>query len=124
MIVITSYKLQTLLTKTHLVAGVQSVGDGVLVDVKCCQSEGDLVLELRGEPLLHHVVAALDVEVLERHRVRPQQVVGVRGDEGDAEQTAEVVSPGSGGNLEWRNRSVLLLIRNINQIIYCQSWRN
>ena len=93
----------------------------MLVDVESRQPQRQLVLQLRGEPLLHHVVAALDVEVLERHRVRPQQVVGVRGDEGDAEQTAEVVSPGSGGNLEWRNRSVLLLIRNINQIIYCQS---
>ena len=96
----------------------------MLVDVKSGQPQGHLVLELRCEPLLDDVIAALDVEVLERHRVRPQQLVGVRGDEGDAEQTAEVVSPGSGGNLEERNRSVLLLIRNINQIIYCQSWRN
>ena len=78
----------------------------MLVDVEGGQPERQLVLELRGEPLLDHVVAALDVEVLERHRVRPQQLVGVRGDEGDAEQTAEVVSPRAGGNLEEGNRSL------------------
>ena len=83
-------------------AGVQSIGDGVLVDVKSGQPQGDLVLQLRGEPLLDDVIAALDVEVLERHRVRPQQLVGVSGDEGDSEQTAEVVSAWSGGNLEQR----------------------
>ena len=74
----------------------------MLVDVKSCQPQGDLVLQLRCEPLLDDVIAALDVEVLERHRVRPQQLVGVRGDEGDSEQTAEVVSARSGGNLEQR----------------------
>ena len=72
----------------------------MLVDVKGCKPQGDLVLQLRGEPLLDDVIAALDVEVLERHRVRPQQLVGVSGDEGDSEQTAEVVSAWSGGNLE------------------------
>ena len=100
-----SYQLQTInALTTDLVAGVQSVGDGVLVDVQSCQSEGHLVLQLRREPLLDDVIAALDVEVLERHRVRPQQLVGVRGDEGDSEQTAEVVSARSGGNLEQGNR--------------------
>ena len=74
----------------------------MLVDVKSCQSQGDLVLELGRVPLLNDVVAALDVEVLEGHRVRPQQLVGVRGDEGDSEQTAEVVSARPGGNLEQR----------------------
>ena len=103
-VVILSYQLVQAIT--DLIAGVQSVGDGVLVDVKSCQSEGHLVLQLRGEPLLDDVIAALDVEVLERHRVRPQQLVGVRGDEGDAEQTAEVVSPRAGGNLEQGNRSL------------------
>ena len=74
----------------------------MLVDVKSCKPQGDLVLELGREPLLDDVVAALDVEVLEGHRVRPQQLVGVGGDEGDSEQTAEVVSARSGGNLEQR----------------------
>ena len=72
----------------------------MLVDVKSRQSEGHLVLQLRGEPLLDDVVAALDVEVLERHRVGPQQLVGVGGDEGYSEQTAEVVGARSGGDLE------------------------
>ena len=100
-----SYQLQTInALTTDLVAGVQSVGDGVLVDVQSGQPQGDLVLELRCEPLLDDVIAALDVEVLEGHRVRPQQLVGVGGDEGDSEQTAEVVSARSGGNLEQGNR--------------------
>ena len=29
------------------------------VDVECGEAEGDLVLELGGEPLVHHVVATL-----------------------------------------------------------------
>ena len=82
----------------------------MLVDVKSGQPQGDLVLQLRREPLLDDVIATLDVEVLERHRVRPQQLVGVRGDEGDAEQTAEVVSPRAGGNLEQGTGHLLLLL--------------
>ena len=75
----------------------------MLVDVKGGQPQGELVLELGGEPLLGHVVGALDVEILEGHRVRPQQLVRVGGDEGDAEQAAKVVRAGSGGDLKkWR----------------------
>ena len=103
----------------------------MLVDVKSCQPQGDLVLQLRREPLLDDVVAALDVEILEGHRVRPEQLVGVRGHEGDSEQAAEVVSARSGGDLEDFKFNLIwswLLVRrpsgNINQIIYCQSWRN
>ena len=117
MIVITSYKLQTLLTKTHLVAGVQSIGDGVLVDVKGCQPQGDLVLQLRREPLLDDVVAALDIEILEGHRVRPQQLVGVGGDEGDPEQAAEVVSARSGGDLEDFDFNFTLVLTTALEVI-------
>ena len=46
----------------HLVARVEAVGDGVLVDVEGRQPQRQLVLQLRGEPLLHHVVAALKEE--------------------------------------------------------------
>ena len=83
-----------------LVARVESAGHRVLVNVESSKSQGDLVLQLRGEPLLDHVVAALDVQVLERHGVGPQQLVGVSRDEGDSEQAAEVVSSGPGGDLK------------------------
>ena len=105
-----------LISDLYLVAGVEAVGDCVLVDVEGGQPQGELVLELGGEPLLGDscdslydslvtaylgdVVAALDVEVLEGHRVRPQQLVRIGRDEGDAEQAAEVVSPGPGGDLD------------------------
>ena len=46
----------------HLVARVEAVGHGVLVDVEGRQPQRQLVLQLRGEPLLHHVVAALKEE--------------------------------------------------------------
>ena len=52
-------KLSSLL---HLVARVEAVGHGVLVDVEGRQPQRQLVLQLRGEPLLHHVVAALKEE--------------------------------------------------------------
>ena len=52
-------KLSNLL---HLVARVEAVGDSVLVDVESRQPQRQLVLQLRGEPLLHHVVAALKEE--------------------------------------------------------------
>ena len=52
-------KLSNLL---HLVARVEAVGDSVLVDVESRQPQRQLVLQLRGEPLLHHVVAALEEE--------------------------------------------------------------
>ena len=84
----------------HLVARVEAVGHGVLVNVQGCQSQGHLVLQLRSESLLDDVVAALDIQVLERHGVGPQQLVGVSRYEGDSEQAAEVVSTRAGGNLE------------------------
>ena len=83
-----------------LVARVESAGHRVLVNVESSKSQGDLVLQLRGEPLLDHVVTALDVQVLERHGVGPQQLVGVSRDEGDSEQAAEVVSSWPGGDLK------------------------
>ena len=49
---------------------------------------------------LYDVVAALHEEVLERDRVLPEELVGVRGDERHAEQAAEVVSAGPGGDLK------------------------
>ena len=72
----------------------------MLVDVESRQPQRQLVLQLWGEPLLDHVVAALDVQVLERHGVGPQQLVGVSRDEGDSEQAAEVVSSGPRGDLK------------------------
>ena len=72
----------------------------MLVDVEGGQPQGELVFELGGEPLLGHVVGALHVEILERHGVGPQQLVGVSRYEGDSEQAAEVVSTRAGGNLE------------------------
>ena len=42
----------------------------------------------------------LHIEVLESHGVCPQQLVGVHGHEGDAEQAAEVVRTGPGGDLD------------------------
>ena len=83
-----------------LVARVEAAGHRVLVNVESSESQGNLVLQLRGEPLLDHVVTALDVQVLERNGVGPQQLVGVSGHEGDSEQAAEVVSSGSGGDLK------------------------
>lgn len=83
----------------YLVAGVEAIGHGVLVDVEGGQPQGELVLELGGEPLLSHVVGALHVEILERHRVGPQQLVRVGRDEGDAEQAAEVVRSWPRGDL-------------------------
>ena len=40
------------------------VAEHVLVDLECGQAEGDLVLELRGEPLLHDVIAGLEKKYL------------------------------------------------------------
>ena len=71
----------------------------MLVDVEGGQPQGELVLELGSEPLLGHVVGALHVEILERHRVGPQQLVRVGRDEGDAEQAAEVVRSWPRGDL-------------------------
>ena len=104
----------------HLVARVEAVGDCVLVNVQGCQSQGHLVLQLRSESLLDDVVAALDIQVLERHGVGPQQLVGVSRYEGDSEQAAEVVSTRAGGNLE-REQVSQSLITNISPIIPCSS---
>ena len=71
----------------------------MLVDVEGGQSQSELVLQLWGEPLLGHVVGALDIEVLKRHRVGPQQLVRIGRDEGDAKQATKVVCPGPGGDL-------------------------
>ena len=72
----------------------------MLVDVEGGQPKGELVLELGCKPLLGHVVCALHVQILEGNRVRPEQLVRVARDEGDAEQAAKVVRPGPGGDLE------------------------
>ena len=76
------------------------VGEHVLVDVEGGQPERDVVLELRREPLLDHVVAALDVQVLEGHRVLPEQLVRVLGHERHPEQAAQVVGARPGCDLK------------------------
>lgn len=85
----------------------------MLVDVEGGQPKGELVLELGCKPLLGHVVGALHVQILEGHRVRPEQLVRVARDEGDAEQAAKVVRPGPGGDLE--TNGFTLFFRN-----YCK----
>lgn len=85
----------------------------MLVDVEGGQPKGELVLELGCKPLLGHVVGALHVQILEGHRVRPEQLVRVARDEGDAEQAAKVVRPGPGGDLE--TNGFTLFLRN-----YCK----
>lgn len=85
----------------------------MLVDVEGGQPKGELVLELGCKPFLGHVVGALHVQILEGHRVRPEQLVRVARDEGDAEQAAKVVRPGPGGDLE--TNGFTLFLRN-----YCK----
>ena len=38
----------------HLIARIQAIRDCMLVDVKCGKSQRNLVLQLRGKPLLYH----------------------------------------------------------------------
>ncbi len=47
------------LVETYLVARDETAGDGVLVKVEGGQPQRHLVLQLRGEALLHHIVATL-----------------------------------------------------------------
>ena len=56
-----------LVVVSDLIAGVETAGHRVLVDVESSKSQSYLVLQLWSEPLLDHVVTALDVQVLECH---------------------------------------------------------
>ena len=70
--------------------GLHFVGQGVLVHVQSSDA--------KSEPFLHHVVAALHVEVVESARVLSQQIVGILGNERYPKQAAQVVGAGSSGD--------------------------
>ena len=70
----------------------------VLVHVQSSDAKSDIVFKLRREPFLHHVVAALHVEVVESVRVPSQQIVGILGNERYPKQAAQVVGAGSSGD--------------------------
>jgi len=78
--------------------GLHFVGQGVLVHVQSSDAKSDIVFKLRREPFLHHVVAALHVEVVESARVPSQQIVGILGNERYPKQAAQVVGAGSSGD--------------------------
>jgi len=78
----------------------------VLVNLQRGQPQGHVVLQLGGESLLHDVVAALHVEVLESHGVFAQELQRVGGHEGDAEEAAKVVRARTRSDL--RGKSVSL----------------
>ncbi len=75
-------------------------GHHVLVHVERGQPQRQLVLELGREPLVHHVVAALHVQVLEGHGVGAQERERVARHERHPEQAAKVVRARPGGDLK------------------------
>ena len=70
------------------------------MNVESSQAQSQLVLELGSEPLLHHVIAALHVQILESHGVCSEKLVCIVGNEGDSKQTSQVVGARTRGNLK------------------------
>ena len=90
------------MTWSYLVTRVETIRDGVLVNVKSRQPESQLILELRSKPLLDHIVATLDIQIFESHRICPEQLVSIVWHEGHTKQTSQVVSSWPRGNLKYR----------------------